>query len=202
MKRLNQTVLPKLALGLFTMLLGASVARADFIDYELFDKHYHHAVSSFTDGGAKYTKSGGIESFYHLNTTCNRVEHDTDTHYQTGVHTFTGQLKLIQVAGKICIQIFNAKASSFMAISGYSKDGGTLEKQGGDVVLATGVLNKWVKIKIVHDLNANTVTIYINDVKKYTAGGGKGGSFNLKYGNYGSGAPTETQWKDAKWTTS
>ena len=192
----------RLAIGLFSslLMLGASVARADFIDIQISGKHSRHSVSSFTQGGARYTKSGSTETFEHLNTTCNRVEHDTDVHYKTGVHTFTGDLKIGAVTQTICVQIFNAPASGpILFLRASSAAGGTLKKYGGGNTVATGISGEWVPIKIVHDLNANTLKVWVRGSLKYSGSGGKGGSFNLKYGNYGTGAPTKTQWRNANW---
>ena len=191
-----------IACGLISslLLLGATAARADFIDYQVNGSHHQHGVSSFTSGGARYTKAGNLETFEHLNTTCNRVEHDTDVHYKTGVHTFTGDLKIGTVTNTICVQIFNAPASGpIIFLRASSAAGGTLKKYGGGQTVATGISGKFIAVKIVHDLNANTIKISINGSQKINVAGGKGGSFNLKYGNYGTGAPTKTQWRDANW---
>jgi hypothetical protein len=168
-----------------------------FVDIQCRGKHKRHGIASFTDRGAKFTRSGSTETFQHLDTSCNRVEVDTNDHYQTGTHTFQGEVKIGDVSGQSVVQIFNAPASGpIMMIKAFGADGGTLRKEGGSVTLVSGVKNEFVKIKIVHDLSANRLTVFVDGDEKWSGSGGKGGSFNLKYGNYGTGAPTDVQWRN------
>jgi hypothetical protein len=168
-----------------------------FLDLQCGGKHARHPIDSITDRGARFTESGNTETFEHLNTSCNRVEIDTNDHYQSGTHTFTGEVRIGTVSGQSILQIFNAPRSGpIMMIKAYGAGGGTLRKHGGSVTLVTGVANEWVKVKVVHNLGANTLTISINGDEKWSGSGGAGGSFNLKYGNYGTGAPTKVQWRN------
>ncbi len=170
---------------------------AAFVDIQCGGKHKRHAIASFTDRGAKFTRSGSTDTFQHLDTSCNRVEIDTNDHYKTGTHTFEGEVKIGDVSGQSVVQIFNAPASGpILMIKAFSADGGTLKKEGGSVVLITGAKGDFVRIKIVHDLSANKLTVSVNGDEKFSGSGGNGGSFNLKYGNYGTGAPTEVQWRN------
>ena len=75
-----------------------------------------------------------------------------------------------------------------MMVKAYQSGGGTLRKLAGGVTLATGIKGKWVRLRIVHNLGANTLTIDVNGDRKWSGSGGRGGGFNLKYGNYGTGA--------------
>jgi hypothetical protein len=181
------------------VVTGEAVAGA-FVDIQCGGKHKRHAISSFTDMGARFTKSGDNETFEHLDTSCNRVEIDTNVHYKTGTHTFEGEVKIGDVSGQSVVQIFNAPRSGpIMMIKAFNADGGTLRKFGGSVTLATGITDEFVKVKIVHNLSADTMTIFINGKNAWSGGGGAGGGFNLKYGNYGTGAPTKVQWRNVSW---
>jgi hypothetical protein len=181
------------------VVTGEAVAGA-FVDIQCHGKHERHAISSFTDEGARFTRSGDNETFEHLDTSCNRVEVDTNVHYKTGTHTFEGDVKIGDVNGQSVVQIFNAPRSGpIMMIKAFAAGGGTLKKFGGSVTLITGVTDDFVHVKIVHNLEANTLTIFINGKNAWSGGGGAGGGFNLKYGNYGTGAPTKVQWRNVSW---
>ena len=69
----------------------------------------------------------------------------------------------------------------------------------GSATLASGISDEWVRIRIVHDLGDNSLEIYANGKLQWSGSGGKGGGFNLKYGNYGTGAPARVQWRDVTW---
>jgi hypothetical protein len=86
-----------------------------------------------------------------------------------------------------------------MMIKAYSSDGGTLRKVAGGVTVATGARNDWVHLRLVHDLSADTLEVYVDGKKKWSGSGGRGGSFNVKYGNYGTGAPAQVQWRNVSW---
>jgi hypothetical protein len=171
-----------------------------FVDTQCRGKHERHDIASFTDGGAKYTRAGDVETFEHLDTSCNRVEIDTNDHYKTGRHEFTGDVRLGQVTGQTVLQIFDATRSGpIIMIRGYGTGGGTLRKLAGSVTLAAGIAGEWVNIRVVHDLDDNKLETFVNGARRWSGSGGRGGGFNLKYGNYGTGAPTKVQWRNARW---
>jgi len=171
-----------------------------FLDIQCHGKHSRHPIDSLTSMGAHFVKEGGTETFEHLDTSCNRVEIDTNEHYRSGKHTFQGEVKIGAVSGQSVVQIFNAPASGpIMMIKAYGGGGGTLRKLAGSVTLVTGATDDWVGVRIVHDLTENSLEIFINGDRKWSGSGGAGGSFNLKYGNYGTGAPTEVKWRNVSW---
>lgn len=171
-----------------------------FVDTQCRGKHKRHDIASFTAGGARYTRAGDVETFEHLDHSCNRVEIDTNDHYKGGRHEFTGDVRLGQVNGQTVLQIFDATRSGpIMMIRGYGAGGGTLRKLAGSVTLAAGIGGDWVNIRVVHDLTDNKLEIWANGARRWSGSGGRGGGFNLKYGNYGTGAPTRVQWRNASW---
>lgn len=172
-----------------------------FIDYEVNDVHHPHDLTSFSTGGMTYSNSGGVETFGLVNSTSNRVEHDTDSHYQTGKRQFQGDLQIFSgISEQSCVQIFNAPASGpILMIKGYGANNGTLRKQGGSVTIATNCFGQTFRINLIHDLDNDTLTVYVNGTVKWSGSGGLGGSFNLKYGLYGSfNAATHTVWSNVK----
>jgi len=204
----------KLALGIVVGLsLATGAARAQigsgwtsmsiggFIDYEVDGAHHQHSISSFSLSSMYYTKGTSSETFGLKTSHSNRVEHDTDSHYQSGRRQFQGNLQIFSgISSQSCVQIFNAPASGpILMIKGYGSDNGTLKKQGGSVVIATSCFGTTKRVNLVHDLNANTMAVYINGTKKWSGSGGAGGSFNLKYGLYGSfNSATKTIWSSVR----
>jgi len=195
------------------LLLSAGAARAQigsgwtsmsiggFIDYEVDDVHHQHSISSFSLTSMYYTKGTSSETFGLKTSHSNRVEHDTDSHYSSVRRQFQGNLQIFSgISDQSCVQIFNAPASGpILMIKGYGSSSGTLKKQGGSVVIATGCFGVTERINLIHDLNANTMAVYVNGSKKWSGGGGAGGSFNLKYGLYGSfNSATKTIWSSVK----
>src|ERR1043166_9801463 len=88
------------------LLLAAGAARAQigsgwnsmsiggFIDYEVNDSHHQHSLSSFSLTSCYYTRGTSSETFGLKTSASNRVEHDTDSHYQSGRRQFQGDLKI------------------------------------------------------------------------------------------------------------
>ena len=174
---------------------------ADFIDYEVNDQHFQHAVSSFAAGGMYYTNSGGSETFGLVAANSNRIEHDSNSHYQSGKRQFEGYLQIFPgISQQSCVQIFNAPASGpLMMIKGFGSNNGTLRQEGSGATLATSCFGQTFRINIIHDVDADTLTIYMNGTQAWTGAGGAGGSFNLKYGLYGTfNSSTKTIWSNVK----
>ena len=171
-----------------------------FVDVECKNKHKRYPIRSFSTSALEYTRQGDTESFERFDGSCNRLEIDTNDHYKTGRHVFEGDVRIGDVSGQSVVQIFDATSSGpIMMVKAYSSGGGTLRKLAGSVVLATGIKGDWVNLRIVHDLGDNTLSIFVNGTRKWSGSGGRGGGFNLKYGNYGTGGGTDVQWRGVSW---
>jgi MYXO-CTERM domain-containing protein len=153
-------------------------------------KHERHPVGvSFTTSGARYTKEGDAETFELYDPSFNRVEHDTNHHYRTGKVQFEGIVQIYPgVNHQFIVQNFNAAGSGpILALSAYSRDNGVIVKQGGGVEVASNAFGRDIRVNIIHDLDANTLTVYIDGRSAWSGSGGAGGGgFNFKYGSYGS----------------
>ena len=173
----------------------------DYIDTQSMGRHMRHPVGvSFTTSGARYEASGTTETFELYDPSFNRVEHDTNYHYRTGSVQFEGTVEIFPgVNHQFIVQNFNAAGSGpIMALSAYSRNNGTIVKQGGSVEVATNIFGKRVKVNIIHDLDANTLAVYIDGRVAWQGGGGAGGGgFNFKYGSYGS--LNESRSAKARW---
>ena len=161
----------------------------DYIDTQSMGRHARHPIASFTTSGARYEKDGTTETFELYDPSFNRVEHDTNYHYRTGKVQFEGTVQIYNgVNHQFIVQNFNAAGSGpIMALSAFSRDGGVIIKQGGSVEVARNAFGRDIRVNIVHDLDANTLTVFIDGVQAWTGSGGAGGGgFNFKYGSYGS----------------
>jgi len=179
----------------------------DFIDTQSMGMHARHPIATFTTSGARYDKTGDTETFELYDPSFNRVEHDTNHHYKTGKIQFEGTVQIYPgVNHQFIVQLFNAPASGpIMALSAYSTNNGTIRKQGGSVDVATNAFGRDIRVNIIHDLDANTLTVYIDGKSAWSGGGGAGGGFNFKYGSYGSlngSTSAKARWQRVRFWTS
>jgi hypothetical protein len=199
------TVLFGAALALHAGTAGAaSAAPGGFIDYQVGGKHQRHAISSFSLPSAYYTKSGDTEEFGLKTGSSNRMEHDTDNHYKSGRHEFQGDLQVFPgISQQSVVQIFGGgKGGPSLMIKVYGREGGSLvlTKNTADNLLTNAFKAGKIRVRLVHDVGAHKMTIYLNGAQKWTgadAGSGYSGGYNVKYGLYGSfSAPTHTVWSN------
>lgn len=63
------------------------------------------------------------------------------------------------------------------------------------------IYDKWFRLNVIHDVEGNSVNIYINGVPKYN-GHGRGGTTHYfkcgVYGQVGDSFYMESRWKDIK----
>lgn len=73
------------------------------------------------------------------------------------------------------VQNFNAAGSGpILALSAFSGNNGRIVKQGGSVEVSTSAFGRDIKVNIIHDLDANTLAVYIDGVRAWQGGGGAG----------------------------
>jgi hypothetical protein len=176
----------------------------DYIDTQSMGKHERHPIATFTTSGARYDKTGDTETFELYDPSFNRVEHDTNYHYRTGRVQFEGTVQIYPgVNHQFIVQNFNAAGSGpILALSAYSTNDGRIVKQGGSVEVVTSAFGKDVQVNIIHDLDADTLAVYIDGKMAWSGGGGKGGGgFNFKYGSYGSlngSTSAKSRWRNVR----
>jgi MYXO-CTERM domain-containing protein len=179
----------------------------DYIDTQSMGKHQRHPIASLTTSGARYIKEGDSETFELFDPSFNRVEHDSNHHYRTGKVQFEGIVQIYPgVNHQFIVQNFNAAGSGpIMALSAFSRDGGVIIKQGGSVEVARNAFGRDIRVNIIHDLDANTLAVYIDGLRAWAGAGGQGGGgFNFKYGSYGSlngSTSAKARWKNVKFFT-
>jgi len=179
----------------------------DYIDTQSMGTHARHPIATFTTTGARYDKTGDTETFELYDPSFNRVEHDTNYHYRTGRVQFEGTVQIYPgVNHQFIVQNFNAAGSGpILALSAYSTNNGRIVKQGGSVEVVTSAFGRDVKVNIIHDLDANTLVVYIDGKMAWSGAGGQGGGgFNFKYGSYGSlngSTSAKSRWRNVQlWT--
>jgi hypothetical protein len=183
---------------------AATFAPGGFVDYEVNVKHQRHDLSSFSLPSVYYRKAGDTEEFGLKTGASNRVEHDTDDHYRSGRHEFQGDVQVFPgISQQSVVQIFGGGSGGpILMIKGYGREGGSLvlTRNTGDNLITNAFKAGKIRVRLVHDVGAHRMTIYINGAQKWTgadAGSGYSGGYNVKYGLYGSfSAPTHTVWSN------
>jgi hypothetical protein len=175
-------------------------APSSFLDFQCGGDHIHHPVGNRTvNGAASYSSSGGVETFRLLNNGCNRIERRADEHYTSGKRQMQGDVKIAQVSNQSIHQLFFGTSGPQIMVKGYTSSGGQLKKQGGSVVIASGISGTWVRYNLINRVGSG-MEVYINGVRKATGGSPTGAGYNNKYGLYGTqttSAP-EVQWRNVK----
>jgi hypothetical protein len=186
----------------------APAAVGGFIDYEVNVKHLRHGLSSFSLPSVYYTRSGDAEEFGLRTGASNRVEHDTDTHYNGGRHEFHGDLQVFPgISQQSVVQVFGGgKGGPILMIKAYGRNGGSLvvtRDTAQDLVTHCFGAGK-IRVEIAHDVKAHLLAVSIDGTRRWSgadAGAAYTGSYNVKYGLYGSfNAPTHTVWSGVRLT--
>ena len=159
-----------------------------------------------SNAGASFSNAGGIETFELHNNISNRAERRIQNTYLGGRRQFEGEVRVSPPTNDESVQqIFggNSGATTQM-IRAFDEGGGTLKKMPGSVVVAEKIHGVWVKVNVIHDVDANTVKTYI-DGKLVTTGDGEAvnaGSdgWYHKYGCYGTlrTPSAKVEWRNVK----
>jgi hypothetical protein len=59
----------------------------------------------------------------------------------------------------------------------------------------------WWNLKVLHDTDAGTIQVYVNDVLSKTFPDKGGSSWYFKNGVYGTSKRSETRWRNIRWWT-
>src|SRR5581483_6232428 len=139
-----------------------------FIDYEVSDVHHQHSVSSFSLPSVYYTNSGSSETFGLVTSDSNRVEHDSDSHYNSGTRQFEGYLQIFPgISQQSVVQIFGGGADGpILMLKGYGRNNGSLvPTRNTSLNLITNCFNgQIIKVNLIHDADAHQIQVYINNV--------------------------------------
>ena len=137
---------------------------------------------------AYYANDGTIETFrtYSGDERCEARVHDD---YTTGQRQFEGYIKYYGGDNVVVTQNFGGQngANHAYQTRAFASNNGNLRRYTS-TVLTTDIKQVWVRINVIHNVNANTVTVYINGSLKGTWPGqdpnGPGANHYHKYGVY------------------
>ncbi|KAF4990834.1 hypothetical protein FGRMN_8215 [Fusarium graminum] len=134
-----------------------------------------------------------------------RAEKSVKTHYSSGMHQFTGKFKIHSFGGdRISLKQTSHGNQGAWHMIAVQKDG-TLYSAGGGAkgIIAKGVAKICLAVTIntIHDLEARTFKVYVNEEEKYSSSS-PCGTFGDRYGAYatvtGTG-PLTVEWTDVKY---
>lgn len=174
------------------------------IQIEVHDKYisYPAGTTSINNGGVRYTKANGIETYELVNPTSNRVERRYLDDY--------GNRRQLQFDCDITAgnnekitQIFGGSNphGPYILVGEYTANGGSITIPGNThSKTVTGVFGKWVRINTVHDKAKGVTAVYVNGSAIYTSGWGPSQTYYTKYGCYGtlSTPMAKIQFKNVK----
>lgn len=156
------------SIAFVALILQQTTGYVANLQYEL-DESVHDILGSepktfkCPENACQYSNIAGVETFQLQNSHTNRLEVNVHNTYISGTHVFQGQLRITPPLDDECLfQIFGGreKATQFM-LRGSSGNGGKLTRYQHDV-LATGIDNTWVSVKIVH-VQDDYVEAFINN---------------------------------------
>jgi MYXO-CTERM domain-containing protein len=159
-------------------------------------------TTTASNAGATYSNQDGIETFTLFNPASNRCERRMRNDYSAGRRQFEGEVRVSPPTNDESIQqIFGGAAdnATTQMIRAFAENNGTL-KRYGSTVLATNVYGTWVRINVIHDVEADLVRTYIDGVLKATFPGQAPSTWYHKYGCYGSlrTPSARVEWRNVK----
>jgi hypothetical protein len=153
-------------------------------------------ASHYSWPGASYDNAGGVETFRLTSTASNRVEFRSRETYSSGQRQFQGEVRVSSPTGDESVfQIFH-----IMLLRALSGNGGHFEWHlHGQPTKSIGsnLYGKWIRVNVVHDANANKITLYVNGVSAGTLTS-PDETVYFKYGVYGTlqSSSAKVEWRN------
>ncbi|KAJ9564684.1 hypothetical protein OSB04_000650 [Centaurea solstitialis] len=120
--------------------------------------------------------------------------------YSSGVWQFEGHGYVPSETTGVCVmQVFGSKGPYATTTMLVVKD--TSLYYYRRTVILSDLYNKWFRLNVIHDVDRNTVQVYIDGVLKYDGVGHGGNSHYFKCGVYSQNDGSsymESRWKDIK----
>ncbi len=174
------------------------------IQIEVHDKYieYPASTTSISNGGVRYSNSGGVETYSLVNPESNRVERRYLDNYSTR-RQLQADVKVYSPSNDEKIsQIFGATPDGpYLLVAEYSASGGSIKALGpSSTKTVTGIYGAWVRLNTVHDKSKNLTAVYVNGSQIYSGSWGPASSYYTKYGCYGtlSTSSAKIQFKNVK----
>ncbi|XP_045823735.1 citrate-binding protein-like [Trifolium pratense] len=155
---------------------------------------------SFTNGVHKFWIYSTDKPFMMGSDTQPRTEiRVTGYDYTSGIRQFEGYGYVPSGSTGVCIQqVFGASSAATTAqLRVYS---GSLTYYRSPV-LSANIYDRWFRVNVIHDANANNVKVYIDGELKFNGGDNGDGTHYFKFGVYVQNDPSgymESRWKDIK----
>ncbi|KAK2391086.1 citrate-binding protein [Trifolium repens] len=155
---------------------------------------------SFTNGVHKFWIYPTDKPFQSGSTTQPRTEiRVTGYDYTSGIRQFEGYAYVPSGTSGVCIQQVFGGSSASTASQLRVYDGSLTRYRSP--TLSTNIYNRWFKVNVIHDANANNVKIYIDGDLKFDGGDNGDNTHYFKFGVYVQNDPSgymESRWKDIK----
>ncbi|KAK8949464.1 Citrate-binding protein [Platanthera zijinensis] len=121
--------------------------------------------------------------------------------YSSGVWQFEGYVFVPSgTSGASIMQIHRAEGEKPATDAMLRVYDGELRFYVG-AVLENNVYNRWIKLNVIHDVDGNKLTIFVDGVMKHEAQGRGRSDFYFKFGVYGQTGESnrmESRWRDVK----
>jgi hypothetical protein len=148
-----------------------------------------------------YDDSTGIETFRIIDSRSNRSEIRLQNNYTSGKRQFEGEVRTSPFTdGQSVMQVFGgATNATALQIRCHNDGNGTLKRYDGET-FASGIYGVWTKVNVIHDADANKVTVFINGVSRGTFNDRGNATHYFKYGCYGTlrTASAMTEWRNVR----
>jgi hypothetical protein len=140
-------------------------------------------------------------SFQAGNGTDPRTELRWQEEWTSGKHMFESEVWIAGTTDRTNIlQVFSTNPpTTFMLTAWKDRTLRYYFGTGNGPVIMTDAFEKWFNLKVLHDVAAKTVTVFINDVKSMSFPD-KGSHWHFKNGNYGCRSERcETRWRNIRY---
>ncbi|WJX60302.1 hypothetical protein P8452_45527 [Trifolium repens] len=156
---------------------------------------------NFTNGVHQFWIYPTDKSFKTDSNTQPRTEIRISKHeYTSGIWQFEGYGYVPSGTSGVCImQVFGGRSSA--TTSQLRIYDGSLTYYKSPHVLSQNIYNRWFRVNVIHDVDANNVKVYIDGVLKRDGVGSGAGTHYFKFGVYvqnDSSNCMESRWKDIK----
>jgi hypothetical protein len=140
-------------------------------------------------------------SFQAGNGTDPRTELRWQEEWTSGKHMFESEVWIAGTTDRTnIVQVFSTNPpTTFMLTAWKDRTLRYYFGTGNGPVIMTDAFEKWFNLKVLHDVAAHTVTVFINDVKSMSFPD-KGNHWHFKNGNYGCRSERcETRWRNIRY---
>ncbi|MGH8795247.1 MAG: cinnamyl alcohol dehydrogenase [Stackebrandtia sp.] len=136
-----------------------------------------------------------------------RTEMRWNEEYTTGEHMWDADVYVPSgVDGPCVAQILRVRRpdgtpSTDIQLRAYNLDGGTLRRYSSGEVVATGIYDTWLNVKMAHNAGAGSVDVFVNDEHRLTVDDRGPADRHFKNGVYGGVGRMEARFRNIRYWT-